>query len=239
MGSRLLKHIRWWLSAAASLALCVTGLSVGGRALAQSMPFADEIHVFAVEDESMPPPRCATLLVGSSSIRFWFGYREDFRPPVIKRGFGGSTIADVNRYFDKLVGQYHPRRIIFYAGENDLNAGATPAQAFAEFQAFMARKTAALGATPVYYISVKPSPSRAADLPAQTELNADIRGLAKTRADLVFVDIVPAMMPGGHFRPELYISDQLHMKRAGYLIWRKALDAAVARGGVPAAPGCR
>ena len=116
--------------------------------------FAEELYVFKVEDESVPPPQCATLFVGSSSIRFWFNLKQDFAFPLVRRGFGGSTIADVNANFDRLVSQYHPARIVFYAGENDLAGGSSTDETLARFAEFMAKKDAALGATPVEMVLV-------------------------------------------------------------------------------------
>ena len=97
--------------------------------LAQSPPgkapaFDAAIAAFAEADLTAMPPRCATLFVGASSIRFWRSLKDDFPDrTVINRGFGGSTIWEVDHYFDRVVAPYQPEEIVFYAGENDLNAG--------------------------------------------------------------------------------------------------------------------
>ena len=93
------------------------------------------------------PPKCATLFVGASSIRFWRTLKEDFPDrTVIQRGFGGSTVWEVNPYFDRVVAPYHPKEIVFYAGENDLwIAKRTPDEAYADFVQFMKLKDKALG----------------------------------------------------------------------------------------------
>ncbi len=41
---------------------------------------------------------------------------------------GGSTIADVDENFDRIVAPYLPKAIFFYAGENDLSSGKPAAQ---------------------------------------------------------------------------------------------------------------
>lgn len=216
------------------------GFASAATATDTPQPFADEIGVFAVEDEAAPPPLCALLFVGSSSIRFWFDLPRDFSVPLVKRGFGGSTITDVNHYFDRLVAQYRPRQIVFYAGENDLDAGKTPGAAFEEFKAFLALKDAALGTTPVYFVSAKPSPARWSQYGAQTALNAMVRDLAKDRVDLVYVDVVGAMLASdGKPRSDIYIGDKLHMNRAGYAIWRKAIRTSLRHAKASRAPRCR
>ncbi|MBD3728718.1 MAG: hypothetical protein IE933_03345 [Sphingomonadales bacterium] len=226
------------------LALCLAfgaGVTLAphpARADATPAPFADEIHVFGVEDESAPPPHCATLFVGSSSIRFWFGLKDDMHMPLVKRGFGGATIGDVNHYFDRVVAPYTPRRIVFYAGENDIDAGLSPEQTFAAFEEFMVRKQEALGATPVFFVSAKPSIARWHQFDAQRSFNAMVAALAARRADLVYIDVATPMLKDGAPRPEIYIGDRLHMNRAGYAIWTKTIAHTLAHARTSKAPDC-
>lgn len=208
--------------------------------LAQTPParFADEIAAFQAADAAQPPPACQTLFVGSSSIRRWTSLAQDFpNLPVLNRGFGGSTTAEANAYFDRIVAPYAPRAIVFYEGENDIDDGMTTDAVFAEFQHFLALKTAALGDTPVYFISVKPSILRWSQFAAQTALNARVRALADQRADLVYVDIVPAMLENGAPKP-IFVADNLHMTTAGYALWTPIVAAALAAPAPTHAPHC-
>jgi GDSL-like Lipase/Acylhydrolase family len=187
-----------------------------------------EIDRYVEADRSAPPAHCQVLFVGSSSIVLWKPtLAADMAPlPVINRGFGSSHIEHVNLWFDEIVAPYHPRSIVFYAGENDLNAGKPVTRVLADFDAFMAKKTAALGATPVYFISVKPSKQRLAELPQQTELNDAIRTRAAQRSDLHYIDVVPLMLDHGVPR-DIYLPDGLHMSRDGYVLWSAAVKAAL------------
>lgn len=206
---------------------------------AQEARFAEEIHVFNVEDEVYPSKGCETLFVGSSSFRFWFGLNQDFpRMRILKRGFGGAQIADINARFDDVVGRYRPRHIAFYAGENDIDAGKTPAQAAAEFAAFMDRKRAVLGQVPVYYVSAKPSLARWEQFARQSELNRQIEESAAAHPDLVYVDIVGAMLKQGKPDPALFISDGLHMNSKGYKLWQAKIDTAFRRSPASKPSGC-
>lgn len=194
---------------------------------------------FAAQDAAAMPPRCATLFTGSSSIRFWRTLKEDFpNRQVINRGFGGATIAEVDWYFDKVVTPYKPKAIVFYAGENDINAGKTPDQAFADFQTFMALKSKKLGATPVWFIAAKPSKLRFGQMPAQTELNAKVKALADKREDLAYIDIVPAMLKTDGSPKDIFVEDDLHMTPEGYRLWTPVVEAALAAGQKAKAPGC-
>lgn len=221
-----------WLFAAALVLLVASPI-------AGQSPFAEEIQVFGVEDEVNPAPDCATLFVGSSSFRFWFRMQQDFgKRHVIKRGFGGAKIADINHYFERVVGRYRPDRIVFYAGENDLNGGKSPVDVVKDFESFLARKTAAMGETPVYFISIKPSVARIPDFAAQTDLNRRIAHLAGEREDLVYIDVVAPMLKDGKPRPELFISDKLHMNRKGYDIWREQIKRSLRSGTASKSPNC-
>ncbi|MCZ4298474.1 GDSL-type esterase/lipase family protein [Henriciella marina] len=207
-------------------------------ALTRSSPFVSEMYNFLVQDEVLPPAACSTVFTGSSSIRFWFTLEEDF-PALdpVNRGFGGSGIAHATAYFDLLISPHQPREIIFYSGENDVSAGASADDVLASFQAFLEKKTAALGDTPVYFVSIKPSIARLSQLETQTAANRLIADYAATRDDLIFIDITEPMMDGDTPK-DLFISDRLHMNAAGYDIWTKVISEALADPERPTAAGC-
>ena len=200
------------------------GLYTAG-AVAQTPPSANstleqelgaEVDRFVEADRAAPPAACQVLFVGSSSIVKWKdSLAADMAPmPVINRGFGGSHIEYVNRWFDAIVAPYRPRAIAFYAG------------VVADFDAFMARKTQVLGKTPVYFISLKPSKLRFAEFSLQSRVNDAIRARAARRSDLHYIDVVAPMLENGKPK-DLFGPDNLHMTRAGYVIWTRAVRAAL------------
>lgn len=206
--------------------------------LTRSSPFVSEMYNFLVQDEVVPPTACSTVFTGSSSIRFWFTLEEDFPAlDTVNRGFGGSGIAHATAYFDLLLTPHQPREIVFYSGENDVSAGASPDDILTSFQTFLDKKTAALGDTPVYFVSIKPSIARLSQLETQAAANALIRDYAATREDLFYIDIAEPMMDGSTPK-DLFISDRLHMNAAGYDIWTKIISDALADPERPAAAGC-
>ena len=222
------------------LPLCLA-ISASHAATPEPAPFASEIAQFDAADAAHQPPPCATLFVGSSSIRLWPGLERDFAGMVtIQRGFGGSQTEHANRYFDRLVARYRPARIVFYEGENDLDAGKSVEQVEADFLEFLRLKTASLGTTPVYFVAVKPSPSRWDQFRSQSALNARIRALASQRDDLVFVDVVRDMLGPDDGPPDvsMYMDDELHMKASGYAIWRQKILDAFRDESAAAAPHC-
>ena len=229
-----MKHLT--LIAAVFLAACASSTAVSNApnlqpatlsALPPDAPFRDEILRFAEQDRETPPPACPVLFVGSSSIRMWSSLEADMAPlPVLNRGFGGSRIREINLYFDRIVTPYRPRAIVFYAGENNLDAGESPDEVAAQFRQFLKLKRERLRNTPLFYISAKPSKSRFTQLDHQKILNAAVRSLPGK--DLIFVDVASPMMNGGQLR-DLYVEDGLHMNAAGYAIWTGLVRQALAK----------
>lgn len=212
-------------SGAAMAAGALASLYIGGGTAwagpsALETALQPEVQAFLQADRQSPPAHCQVLFVGSSTIRYWAPtLAQDMAPlPVIDRGFGGSHVASVNHWFRELVSSHYPRSIVFYAGENDLDAGTSPATVVANFDRFMKLKVQKLGVTPVYFISLKPSPARWAQRAQQSQVNAAIAERAAHRADLHYVDVVPAMLEGGKPK-DIYREDRLHMTEAGYRIW--------------------
>lgn len=223
------------------LTLAVTVASIARAAdsdLEQSL--AAEVAHFIDADRAEPPAHCEVLFVGSSSIVKWKDtLSTDMAPmPVINRGFGGSHIEYVNRWFDEIVAPYRPRSIVFYAGENDLDAGKSVERVVSDFKEFMVLKVRALGSTPVYFISVKPSKLRFAQLSLQSQVNAAIRHLAEKRKDLQYIDVATPMLANGKPK-DIFVGDGLHMNRDGYLIWTTAVRTALLPNAEGEAAACR
>ena len=183
-----------------------------------------DMQRFEAADAQSTPPRGGVLFIGSSSIRFWDTLAQDFPGvPVINRGFGGSELRDSTWYADRIIVPYAPRQILIYAGDNDLNAGRTPQQLRADFIAFVERVRRYLPKAKIAYISNKPSPSRAQLLPVQRAANTLIAAEAK-RLGVDYIDIfTPMLDASGQPDESLFIEDRLHMNRAGYVIWQRAI----------------
>ena len=208
--------------------------AAGARA-AQGAPAANQteqdrweptIRKFEDADKVTPPPQNAIVFIGASSIVRWnlLDSFPELGPRAIKRGFGGSLAADSTRYAERIVIPYKPRIVVFYAGDNDVEANHTPEQIAGDFTAFERKVHAALPATEIIYISIKPSIRRWPWIEQIKSANALVRQYCTTRSRLTFLDIVPQMI-GADWKPrkELLLEDGLHMTPAGYKIWNDAL----------------
>ena len=202
--------------------LLLAFLAAGAVAGAAPAKWAASIDAFTRADAANPPPREAVLFVGSSSIVRWKSLARDFPDvPVINRGFGGSELADSVHDLDRLVLKHEPRVVVLYAGENDLQAGATAEEVHARFQAFRQGLHAALPRTKLVFIAIKPSPSRAKIRDRIDRANALIAASCREDPRLAFADVVPPMLDAaGQPRPELFVADRPHLSEAGYAVWQ-------------------
>ena len=187
------------------------------------------IAAFETQDRTNPPPKGAILFIGSSSIRLWKTLAEDLPDhEVINRGFGGSQIEDSIHFVDRMVVPYQPKRIVMYAGGNDINGGKTPEQVASDFKAFVARVHAKLPETKIAYISIAPNPARWAQVDRVKRANSLIRDFTSTDKRLSFIDVFPHMLgKDGMPLPDIFVDDRLHMNEKGYAIWKRVVGAAL------------
>jgi lysophospholipase L1-like esterase len=187
--------------------------------------FEAEIASYEARDRSTPPAPGGIVFVGSSSIRLWTTLASDFPGlPVLNRGFGGSTLLEVNHFAPRIVLPYRPRMIVLYAGDNEIAAGRSPRWVAADYQAFVALVRRALPSARIVFVSVKPSPSRWSLNDQVREANRLVRAITATDSLQTFVDVfTPMLNAAGRPRPELFVADSLHMTPAGYAVWRGRL----------------
>jgi lysophospholipase L1-like esterase len=186
-------------------------------------PFAKwekEIAAFEEKDRENPPPKGGIVFVGSSSIRRWTTLAEDFpHHQVLNRGFGGSQLIDSVHFADRIVLPYEPRMIVLYAGGNDIHAGKSPEQVFADFQAFVEKVRAKLPKTEIACISIAGNPSRWAEVEKVKAANTMIEGYIKDKPGLIFINVFPRMLGSDGLPRPIFVADGLHMNAEGYKLW--------------------
>jgi len=183
-----------------------------------------DIRAFEESDRAAPLSRGAILFVGSSSIRLWDLARSFPGLPALNRGFGGSCIRDSVRFVPRIVLPYAPAVIVFYAGDNDIAGGLTPAAVCDDYRAFVSAVHAGLPETRIVYIAIKPSTRRWNFAGAMREANALIKAAAAADPRLAFVELDRAMLgPDGTPRRELLADDGLHLSADGYALWAALL----------------
>ncbi|MEC5127972.1 GDSL-type esterase/lipase family protein [Verrucomicrobiales bacterium BCK34] len=179
-----------------------------------------DIAAFEARDGKTHPEADSLLFVGSSSIRMWDLKTSWPDTATINNGFGGSTLADSIYYFDRLFKPYDPSAIILYAGDNDISNGLTPAEVTADFEKLAALIKAQFPETPVLFIAIKPSRSRAKLWPEMKETNDAIAALCQKDPNLHYVDIARPMLKEASPPPKTWFkADGLHLSEMGYKRW--------------------
>jgi lysophospholipase L1-like esterase len=163
------------------------------------------------------------LFYGSSSIRLWETLYDDFAEyQPANLGFGGSTLAACDWFFDRLVTPFHPESIIVYAGDNDLGDGRHPEEVFIFFQQLVARTRRQFGNIPLAYISIKPSITRWNIVDSIRYTNKIIEEEIRRQADnLHFINVYTRMTDNaGYPKREFLDPDGLHINEKGYALWK-------------------
>lgn len=206
-----------------SAAAAVLGCGVSPIVGAEGKPhaFENEIAAFVQADAVQAPPKGAILFIGSSTVRLWKTLASDFpKYRVINRGFGGSQIADSTYFAPRVVFPYAPRAIYLRAGGNDLWAGKSVEQVFADFKEFVSTVQAKLPDTDIIYVSLNPSISRWKQAGETKALNELIAGFIKGKPRLRYVETYDIVLGAdGKARPELFVKDQLHFSAEGYKLF--------------------
>lgn len=190
--------------------------------------YAQEVRALAERTRSTP--RGAVAFYGSSSIRLWPRLKADFPDiPIVNLGFGGSTIAACAAFFPELVLPLQPEAMVFFAGDNDLEHGASPREVHAALAELLDQWQTIAGAEQFAMFALKPSPARLSLFQAIEETNSwcsqEVEGRGGTWID-IFDDMLDEEKRP---RPELFMPDRLHLSRAGYALWTAHLRAAVPR----------
>jgi lysophospholipase L1-like esterase len=225
------RHLQIATSRVRSVAAAAAAVSLAGvLAVCLSAQTAERwdpaIQRFEDQDKVSPPPQNGIVFIGASSIVRWNlpEYFPELGAKAINRGFGGSQSVDAVRYVERIVVPYHPRIVVYYAGDNDVEANVPAREIARQFELFDQKVHAALPQTKIIFISIKPSIRRWKWIDTISAANAMVKAYCAKEKHLVFMDIEQQMLgPDGKPNPDLLIADGLHMTPAGYRIWTAAL----------------
>jgi lysophospholipase L1-like esterase len=184
--------------------------------------YRSQIENFERLDAKNSVPANVILFVGSSSVVHWETAAAFPAYPVINRGFGGSTLAEVNYFYDDLVKKYNPAVIVLYC-DNDIYYGVAPSVALQRFQEFSARVGRDFPNTKLVFLSMKPTPTDAlyGEHVRDNEAiaNGMIKSFIETQRNMRYVDIATPMLQNGGPHSDIFLADGMHMNARGYEIW--------------------
>ncbi|ASU36323.1 GDSL-type esterase/lipase family protein [Mucilaginibacter xinganensis] len=213
----------------AKFILLFLGIALSSQLRAQAgFPFDNEIRDFKHQDSLKFPPKNGILFVGSSSIRKWTDLEQRFpNQPIIRRGVGGCELWQVVDYYTPyILFPYHPRKIFIYAGENDIAAGKTGRFVFEEFQKLWEMIDKKLPDATIYFMSIKPSPSRAKFFTEVETANKLIKNYLNNKPNSTFIDLGSSILKSNTAIPDssLFEADMLHLNSKGYNKWQAVLE---------------
>jgi lysophospholipase L1-like esterase len=212
--------------AAVAAAVSLAGVLAVRLAAQTAEKWDAAIQKFEDQDKVSPPPTNGIVFIGASSIVRWNlpEYFPELGAKAINRGFGGSQSVDSVRYVDRIVVPYHPRIVVYYAGDNDVEANVPASEIAHQFELFDGKVHQALPQTKIIFISIKPSIRRWKWIDTIKSANAMVKAYCAKRKHLAFMDIEQQMLgTDGKPNPDLLVADGLHMTPAGYRIWTAAL----------------
>jgi lysophospholipase L1-like esterase len=174
-----------------------------------------------------PNPEHPVIFYGSSSFRLWDPkIRTDLNSSsIVNLAFGGSTLASCGQQFDRIMQPYQePRSMVVYAGDNDLGDGCSALEVKSRFLRVLEKIESRFGRLPIFFVSIKPSPSKQPIFDVIVETNRLIREEIDRRDHLHYIDIFAPMLTGsGRSNPAFFMEDMLHMNDAGYQVWKKVI----------------
>lgn len=170
------------------------------------------------------------VFYGSSSIRLWVNMKKDLYPlNVLNLGFGGSSFAWCIHYFEEIFQDVDPQKIVLYGGENDLGDGKSPQEVLSDCQTLVDLLMHKFPKADLALISIKPSVEREGLLPLIMETNLLLSKYIIGEKNAQFINVFARMITSENRpKPELYLSDGLHLNRQGYKIWSKVIHEALA-----------
>ena len=219
--------MRLRLASALAAVLLVVGLVSTATAQWSSDPtrWADAIAAFDTDAASRPEG--AIVLTGSSSFARWETMEADLAPlTVVPRGFGGSTMADVLHWVDRLVMPYKPRAVVIYEGDNDTFRGVSSMKVAEELKQIISEIHAALPDTRVYVLSVKPSLARVSVWNEAQKTTELYKQIAASDDRLHFIDVAtPFLQADGTVMDDVFVDDGLHLNDKGNRLWATAIKS--------------
>lgn len=178
-----------------------------------------EKDIAAIEKrfKDKPPSSDAVFFTGSSTIRRWNLAQNFPDKPFENCGFGGSQTRDVVHFAPRILLPYKPKTIVFYSGDNDINAKRTPEQVADDFKAFVKFIHKDNPQTKIILLGIKHSASRDKQKADQAKANALLESFCKSNPQLLFVEIAPLFVDStGQYKTDHFAEDKLHLSPKGY-----------------------
>ena len=174
------------------------------------------------------------LLMGSSSIDYWYTWQEDLGADTLgyNVGIGGTKVADWMYAYDRLVKPFAPSKIVLFLGGNDVNGGNSAASTVTGLSELLTRMHTDFPSAEIYYILSMPVPNNYADGKYTLEYGRLIDGMKDFGAAtewLTVIDLAPELIRDNNPVPEYFKPDNMHLTDEGYAVWTRVLRSYIFR----------
>jgi lysophospholipase L1-like esterase len=156
------------------------------------------------------------VLLGDSITEFGLWQEWFVERPVLNRGIGGETSADLLRRLDSAV--HEPAAVFLLIGTNDLTAGISLREIVGNVRTLLEEIERRAPGTPVVVQSVMPRTARFRD--DVRLLNDAYRALVEAAPEHVqYLDLWPALADEKGLLRSEFTEDGLHLTGEGYAAW--------------------
>lgn len=185
--------------------------------------FENQIENFRRFDNRNTLAANPILFIGSSSIVYWETAKSFPNLPVINRGFGGASLAEIMHYYDDVIKKYSPSVLVVYC-DIDIERGEAPGVAVNAFKELVNKVQKDFPQTQIILLSMKPTlidDFIGKDVRKNKAIcNQQLNAYCKEVQNLHFTDISHAMFnPDGKLRSDIFLADGMHLNALGYTLW--------------------
>ena len=170
-------------------------------------------------------------LAGSSSMENWSTSAEDMAPIVtFNHGIGGTTVEQwTDKLLQRLVLPYSPKAVVYYVGVNNIiNAGKTGTETGNALKALFDKTHERLPKTKIFYVLINKLPMYGHFQDYFDTANQMALDYQSQHDYLVCIDAGKGLLKdNGLPNAGYFLTDGLHMSKAGYVIWGKAVRDAI------------
>ena len=170
-------------------------------------------------------------LAGSSSMENWATSGEDMSPIVtFNHGIGGTTVQQwTDKLLQRLVLPYSPKAVVFYVGVNNIiNSGEDGVTTGEALVALFNKCHEHLPNTQIFYVLINKLPSYPHYQDQFDIANNYALNYAKNHSYLTCIDAGKGLLKdNGLPNFGYFLTDGLHMSKAGYVIWGKEVRDAI------------
>ena len=170
-------------------------------------------------------------LMGSSSMENWATSTEDMDPIVtFNHGIGGTTVEQwTDCLLERLIMPYSPKAVVYYVGVNNIiNSGDNGETTAQKLVALFDKTHLYLPNAKIFYVLINKLPSYGH---YQNDFDVANNRALTYEAEHEYLTCIDAgaglLKENGKPHFGYFISDGLHMSKAGYVIWGGAVKKAI------------